>query len=334
MMLRVKTVMCVALLLPLANAAADQPATKADEATAVDLQWGLKIPLRDGVKLNATLYRPQGQKEPLPCIFTLTPYVSQRYHDLGMYFGAHGYVFATVDVRGRGNSGGEFTPLLQEANDGPQIVEWLAAQTYCNGKITMSGGSYAGYDQWATAKERPPHLATIVPVASPKPGVDFPPRQGNINFSFDMAWITLTSGHTAQDAIYGDGAFWTAKTREWYESGRSFKELDVIAGVPSPTFQTWLAHPAADAYWDSYVPTAAQYAAIDLPILTITGQYDGDQPGAISFYRQHMALATEHARQQHYLIMGPWDHSGTRKPQAEYSGLRFGQASVLDMNKL
>ncbi|HZP67511.1 MAG TPA: CocE/NonD family hydrolase, partial [Rudaea sp.] len=112
----------------------------------MDFRWGVKIPLRDGVRLNATLYRPQGQAEPLPCIFTLTPYISQSYHDRGMYFAAHGYVFLTVDVRGRGNSEGEFTPLLQEAKDGHDVVEWLAQQSYCNGKITMWGGSYAGYD--------------------------------------------------------------------------------------------------------------------------------------------------------------------------------------------
>ena len=52
----------------------------------VQFQWGVKIPMRDGVKLNATLYRPLDQKEPLPCVFTLTPYIAQSYHDRGMYF--------------------------------------------------------------------------------------------------------------------------------------------------------------------------------------------------------------------------------------------------------
>jgi predicted acyl esterase len=43
-------------------------------------------------------------------VFTLTPYISQTYHERGMYFAAHGYVLLTVDVRGRGNSEGDFTP--------------------------------------------------------------------------------------------------------------------------------------------------------------------------------------------------------------------------------
>jgi len=47
----------------------------AEETQDVDLQWGVRIPMRDGVELAATLYRPAGQKEPLPVVFTLTPYI-------------------------------------------------------------------------------------------------------------------------------------------------------------------------------------------------------------------------------------------------------------------
>ena len=299
----------------------------------VQFQWGVKIPLRDGVRLNATLYRPLDQKEAVPCVFTLTPYISQSYHDRGMYFAAHGYVFATVDVRGRGTSAGEFTPLLQEAKDGHDVVEWLGTQPYCNGKVTMWGGSYAGYDQWATAKEFPAHLATIVPAASPMPGVDYPMRN-NVFYPYDMQWLTFVSGKAGQDKIFGDSSFWSAMFRRWYEAHAPFAELDTWIGNPSPIFQTWIAHPAQDAYWDSYSPTDEQYAKLDLPILTITGHYDGDQPGAMAFYRAYMAHASQAGKDRHYLIIGPWDHPGTRTPQAEVGGLKFGEASLLDMNAL
>jgi predicted acyl esterase len=119
------------------------PATALADTAKVEWQWGVKIPLRDGVRLNATLYKPAGLKEPRPCLFTLTPYVGDRNHDRGMYFAAHGYPFLIVDVRGRGNSEGSFRPLIQEAKDGYDVVEWLAKQPYCNGKISMSGGLYA-----------------------------------------------------------------------------------------------------------------------------------------------------------------------------------------------
>lgn len=303
------------------------------DASKVQFTWGAKIPLRDGVHLDATVYRPRGQKAPAPCIFTLTPYIAQSYHDRGVYFAAHGLPFLTVDVRGRGNSEGVFRPFIQEAKDGYDVVEWLAKQPYCNGKVSMWGGSYAGYDQWATAKEFPPHLATIVPAAAPYASVDFPMFR-NVFAPYDMQWLTFTSGHTGQDAIFGDKAFWAAKFREWFEAGRPFASLDTMIGNPSPIFQEWIAHPHAGAYWDAYNPTAAQYAKLSIPILTITGSHDGDQPGALTHYREYMRNASPEGRARHYLIIGPWDHAGTRTPSAHFGGLSFGKASLVDLPKL
>ncbi|MGH8178589.1 MAG: CocE/NonD family hydrolase [Steroidobacter sp.] len=328
------TVRALAILPVIVAAAvlADESAPPPD-AARVKFQWGVKIPLRDGVKLNATVYTPRDHETPAPCVFTLTPYISQSYHDRGIYFAAHGYPFLTVDVRGRGNSEGEFRPLIQEARDGHDVIEWLAQQPYCNGKVTMWGGSYAGYDQWAAAKEFPPHLATIVPVASPYVGIDFPMR-ANVASPYLMRWLTFTSGHASQDRIFADDEFWRARNRQWFESGAAFKEFDTLLGNPSPIFQEWLAHPSLDAYWDSYNPTAEQYAKLSIPILTITGSYDDDQPGALEHYRQHMKVANAEARARHYLVIGPWDHPGTRTPQAQFGGLTFGPASLVDLPKL
>jgi putative CocE/NonD family hydrolase len=89
-----------------------------------------------------------------------------------------------------------------------------------------------------------------------------------------------------------------------------------------------------DAYWDSFSPTPEQYAKLALPILSICGQYDGDQPGALGYYREHMQFGSAEAKAKHYLIIGPWDHAGTRTPKAEVGGLKFGQAALLDMNAL
>jgi putative CocE/NonD family hydrolase len=303
------------------------------DAAKVAWQWGVTIPLRDGVHLNATLYKPAGLKEPRPCVFTLTPYIGQSYHDRGMYFAAHGYPFLTVDVRGRGNSEGVFHPLIQEAKDGYDVVEWLAKQPYCNGKISMWGGSYAGYDQWATAKEFPPHLATIVPVASPFAGVDFPARN-NVFAPYDMQWLTFTSGHAGQDHLFGDDAFWVGSFRRWIESGTAYRKLDAFLGNPSSIFQEWVSHPDVDAYWDSYNPTREQYAKLQLPILTITGMYDDDQPGALAHYSHYMQVASPAARARHFLVIGPWDHPGTRTPKQEFLGLKFGTASLVDLPQL
>jgi len=309
------------------------PAEALAQAAKVEWQWGVKIPLRDGVHLNATLYKPAGLKDPRPCLFTLTPYIGQSYHDRGMYFAAHGYPFLTVDVRGRGNSEGSFRPLIQEAKDGYDVVEWLAKQPYCNGKISMWGGSYAGYDQWATAKEFPPHLATIVPVASPAAGVDFP-AHNNVFGPYEMQWLSFTSGHTGQDRLFGDDAFWASMFRRWIESGTAYRKFDSFLGNPSPIFQEWVSHPDVDAYWDAYNPSSEQYAKLQVPILTITGMYDDDQPGALAHYRRYMQAASPAARARHFLVIGPWDHPGTRTPKQEFRGMKFGAASLVDLPQL
>jgi putative CocE/NonD family hydrolase len=313
-----------------------EKAEEQEEAAApapVDLLWGFKIPLRDGVRLNGTVVKARGQREALPVIFTLTPYIADSYLDRAMYFARHGYVFVLVDVRGRGNSGGSFDPFANEARDGYDVVEFLARQSWSNGKVAMWGGSYAGFDQWATLKEAPPHLATIVPAAAVHVGVDFPFLQG-IFYAYDMQWLTFTSGVTPNVKLFGDPDFWTQKFLELYRGGAPFTTLDRLVGNPSAVFQRWLEHPALDAHWLGMSPTAEQFRRIEVPILTITGHYDGDQQGAMSYYLDFMRHASPAARQRHYLIIGPWDHAGTRTPAKKVGGLEFGDASVVDLNRL
>lgn len=324
-------VLAVTTLLGIRAARAQQKPAADD--TTVDMQWAVKIPGRDGVKLNATVFTPHGQKQPLPVIFTFTPYIGDSYTDRAVYFAKHGYVYALVDVRGRGNSGGDFEPFVNEGRDGYDVVEWFAKQPYCNGRVTMWGGSYAGFDQWTVLKEFPPHLATIVPAASAHPGVDFP-FQYNIFAPYDLQWLTFTSGVTGNGSLFGNSGFWSSKAREMYLSHSAFQDFDKLAGNPSTVFQKWVKHPAPDAYYDAMVPSPEEYKRIGIPILTITGHYDGDQPGAFTFYKRHMKYGTAEAKANHYLIVGPWDHAGTRTPRAEVGGLKFGEASVLDLNKL
>ena len=301
-----------------------------------DLRWGVKIPMRDKVDLNATLYLPKspdGSPPKMPVIFTLTPYISDTYHARAAYFAARGYVFALVDVRGRGNSGGDFEPFANEPRDGHDVVEWLAKQPFCDGKVAMWGGSYAGFDQWATAKEFPPHLATIVPAAAAHPGLDYP-SYNNIGMTYDVQWFTLTSGRTPQNNLFGDQKFWRTKFLDAYKEHLPFKSLDSFVGNPSVNFQRILKHPMVDDYYDAMLPSREQFQKIALPILTITGQYDGDELGALTYYRDHLANASPQARAKHFLIIGPWDHAGTRTPTDEVAGVKFGAGAILDLNDL
>ena len=301
-----------------------------------DLHWGVKILMRDKVELNATLYLPKtpdGSLSKTPVIFTLTPYISDTYHARAAYFASHGYAFALVDVRSRGNSGGEFEPFANEPRDGHDIVEWFAKQPFCDGKVAMWGGSYAGFDQWATAKEFPSHLATIVPVAAARPPLDYP-SYNNVGETYDVQWFTLTSGRAGQEHLFADQKFWRTKFLDAYKKHVPFKDLDSFVGNSSKNFQRILKHPTADAYYDAIVPSAEQYKKITLPVLTITGQYDGDELGALTFYRDHMANISPETRAKHFLIIGPWDHAGTRTPTDEVAGVKFGPGAILDLNDL
>jgi putative CocE/NonD family hydrolase len=323
----------LAVILLFATSLFAQDAAKPEPPKDVDVTWGVKIPMRDGVKLNATIYQPHAQKEKLPVAFTFTPYISDSYHARAWYFAQHGYVFALVDVRGRGNSGGAFEPNQNEGRDGYDVVEWLAKQPFSDAQVTMWGGSYAGFDQWTTLKEAPPHLKTIVPVAAAYMSADFPMFK-NIWYSYDIQWLTFTSGVTPQSNLFGESGFWMQKFRERYVANAPFSDLDKIVGNGSTVWRKWMQHPTPDAYWKSAAPTPEQYANMDLPILTITGMYDGDQFGAMTYYREFFQYASPEAKARHYLIIGPWDHPGTRTPNQDVGGLHFGAASMLDMNDL
>jgi putative CocE/NonD family hydrolase len=311
--------------------ASDKKTARTESET--NLKWAVPIPMRDGIKLNATVYLPKDLPNPVPAVFTLTPYISDTYHDRALYFARHGYVFALVDVRGRGNSQGQFEPFAHDGRDGHDVVEWMARQPWCNGKVAMWGGSYAGFDQWAVLKEFPPHLATIVPAAAAHPGVDFPAFQ-NIFSSYIVRWLTLTSGVTPNTKLFGETSFWNQKYRHLYNNHLPFHRLDEVVGNPSPHFHRWLEHPTPDAYLDALAPRAEHYARMQLPILTITGHYDDDQAGAMEYYHRHRKHGSADGFARHYLLMGPWDHPGTRTPARDVGGVKFGEASMVDLNRL
>lgn len=317
-----------------ATAAAEAFGDTGREPVDVDFTWGVQIPVRDGTVLNGTLYRPDGysleEDGLLTTIVTITPYISDRYHPDAQYFARHGFAFLIVDTRGRGNSEGSFKPLdLEDGLDGHDIVQWIAAQPWSNGRIGMRGGSYGGYNQWATARYFPEDLDTIVPIASPYHGIDFPMNY-NVQYPYVIRWLTLTAGVTPQARTFGDDAFWERKFLEYHRSGIAFERLDELVGIPSQTFDDWVSRPVLDDYWAARVPSAEELARIDLPILTITGYYDGDQPGAMQYYHDHMRHGSDAAKQKHYLLLGPWNHGGTRMPQQSFGGHEFGDKMMFD----
>ena len=122
--------------------------------------------MRDGAELAADVYLPQGaETDPVPAIVTLTPYGKDSEtlvsDEAGLYQ-SNGYAFVAADVRGRGKSEGEWLAFVNDAPDTHDVIEWAAAQPWCNAVVGTTGLSYMGWVQWAGASERPAHLRAMV----------------------------------------------------------------------------------------------------------------------------------------------------------------------------
>jgi uncharacterized protein len=187
-------------------------------------------------------------------------------------------------------------------------------------------------NQWLAAKQLPSHLAAIVPVAAVRPGYDFP-NYRSLPVPYATQWLTLIAGVTVQHGLFDDNDFWIQSFYRAYQNCIPFRDLDSFIGNPSPIFQKWLQHPDLDSYWLSLSPTPEELAKITIPVLTITGQYDGDEFGDLSFYKEYLRAGAG-AQANTYLVMGPWDHPGTRNPKSEVGGVKFGPASLLDVKDL
>ncbi len=147
-----------------------KPETPADPLLSkptynVKKETDVKIPMRDGVKLAATVYRPDAPGK-FPVILPRTPYDRNNAFEAAFY-AKRGYVFVAQDVRGKFDSEGEWHPFVTEARDGYDTVEWCAAQPWSTGDVGMIGASYLGFVQWAAAREGSKHLKCLIPIVSP-----------------------------------------------------------------------------------------------------------------------------------------------------------------------
>lgn len=326
----------VPLLAVAALSAASSSALGADDAVAaqaMDITLQQMIPMRDGVHLAAMIWKPMVMTKPLPVVMVLTPYIRQEGQARAAKFTKAGYVYVVVDVRGRGDSEGVYKPLYGNGPDGADAVEWLARQPWCDGRVVMHGGSYRGMVQWQIMAQHPKHLVAAIPTASVYPGYDFPVTHG-MEGPYEAQWLAFTSGNTSNENLFQDSKYWQDRQEVLYESGRPYADFAEAAGANKKAFLEWIDHNGYDSYWAAYNPKPQDYAGIDIPILTITGYYDGDQPGALRYYREFMQNASAHAQARHYLLMGPWDHPGTRYPQKTLGGIRFAENSVLDIDQL
>ena len=106
-------------------------------------RFNVRVPLRDGSTLSANLVRPAAR--PAPVIVMRTPYgkSGEPQAKRAAVFARGGYAFASVDVRGRGDSDGVFEPYRNDGPDGADVIAWAAAQDWCTGDVATYGGSTA-----------------------------------------------------------------------------------------------------------------------------------------------------------------------------------------------
>jgi predicted acyl esterase len=207
--------------------AAVQAKDTTQENVKIDILFNQQIPMRDGIKLSSTIWKPTIQERPLPVVFVLTPYISESDAKRAKKFVKAGYIYISVDRRGRGNSGGNFRPLEDSGSDGVDVIEWLAKQTWSNGQIVMRGGSYTGMVQWKVMAEGHRNLVTSIPTASVYPGHDFP-KVKNIFMSYTTRWLAYTNGATRNSRLFGEQDYWSNKYRFMYENFLPFNQLDTI----------------------------------------------------------------------------------------------------------
>ena len=290
------------------------------------------IRMKDGAVLSAVVVRNKALTSPLPVILRYSIYADPTDISKEKRAADEGYVGVTVNTRGKYLSAAAIEPFEHDGEDAYEMLDWISKQPWCNGKIGMYGGSYLGFSQWSALKKMHPALKTIVPQVAVGIGIDYP-STGGIFMSYMLRWIHfVTNNKLTDDVTFNDAAHWEKLFEQWFRSGRSFRSMDSLDGSLNPVFQRWLQHPSYDSYWQSMVPYGAEFANIDIPILTTTGYYDADQLGALYYRAEHLKW---NKQANHYLLIGPYDHSGAQGiPKAQVAGYTIDPVAQININDI
>jgi putative CocE/NonD family hydrolase len=284
---------------------------------AVRCEANLRVPMRDGVTLSADVYLPAGAG-PHPALVARTPYNKNTAEASahGRRYAGHGYAFVWIDVRGRGDSDGEFTPYRHEGPDGHDAIEWVAAQPWSDGRVGTWGQSYLGQIQWTAALEQPPHLCAMVVYVPPSdPWVEWPT---GVHGPQQLCWHRMVDGRLNQHV---DDVDWMAT----YEHV-PLLTMDEHAGFRSRFWRDDLSHPSSDAGYWAQLAYQDRLGELDIPVLHVSGWYDDVQPATlINFTRMIRGARSERARRGQRLVMGPWDHGLTRTRARRLGDIDFGE---------
>ncbi|KOG28451.1 CocE/NonD family hydrolase [Streptomyces resistomycificus] len=256
----------------------------------------LRIPLSDGTLLYARVWRPLTD-EPVPAIleylpYRLTDWTAPRDWQRHPWYAGHGYASVRVDVRGHGNSQGMPTDEYSatELADGVEVVNWLAAQPWCDGGVGMFGISWGGVNSLRIAALAPEPLKAVVTVCSTDDRYDNDVHyMGGSVLAVDMhAWAATMLAFACRppDPRYV-GEAW----RDMW-----LKRLEEV----DPFVHTWLDHQTRDRYWQRG-SVREDYGAIDAAVLAVGGWHD---PYRDTVLRLVENLPADRVRG----LIGPWSH--------------------------
>ncbi|MCW5978363.1 MAG: CocE/NonD family hydrolase [Bryobacteraceae bacterium] len=303
------------LALPAALAAAEYQRPVSEPIRIVS---NIAVPMRDGVKLYADLYRPVREGK-FPVLIVRTPYGKQRdgIHETKIQFAQRGYAVLAQDTRGRYESEGAWDPFRNEAQDGYDTVEWAARQPWSNGKVGMEGGSYLGNVQWQAAAQTPPHLVAIYPaLASTSLYHNTFFHGGAFKLAVSYGWgVVRMPLRIMYPQYWHTEAYAPAELR--YENivwGLPLETLDeASSGQPVAHWRDWVKHQSYDDYWRA-VSIEDKFDKVNVATHTLGGWFDLLLNGTLNGYvgmRNHGG--SEASRRGARMIVGPWGHGPSRK---------------------
>ncbi|MFL5493035.1 MAG: CocE/NonD family hydrolase [Gemmatimonadales bacterium] len=281
------------------------PIVAADDRRRYVVRSNIPVKTPDGATSCVVVVRPRRQGR-VPALLNFTIYADTFAKRVdARRLASHGYAGVVGFTRGKLCSPNKVVPYEHDGADGAAVIAWIAKQPWSDGRVGMYGGSYEGFTQWAVAKHMPMALKTITPAVPVAPGLDVP-MEGNVFVNFIYPWPFFTTNNkTLDSATYNDVGRWNRLKRDWYVTGRAYRDMDKIDGTPNPVFDEWIRHPTYDSYWQRMIPYGAEFAKIRIPVMATAGYYFGGPGAALYYFTEHRKYLPEAA---HYLVIGPYDH--------------------------
>lgn len=263
----------------------------------------------DGVKLVADIYRPNTE-EKLPVLLMRQPYgkaiASTVVYAHPRWYARHGYMVVIQDVRGRGDSQGDFQLLATEIQDGKETLDWVASLEGSNGKVGMYGFSYQGMTQLYAAINQHPALKTICPsMIAFDLYSDWAYENGAFCYQLNLAWAIQLAAETARlkkDLIAYKILYLASRNLPIHDIPIAVEEV-LRKYCPSNFYYQWLKHSENDYYWQELSPQS-YFQEIDLPMLHIGGWFDPYLRGTFNLYQEMV----KKSKFQQCLIVGAWGH--------------------------